>query len=126
MALQEMTQVPFRCVDEINQGMDERNEKAVWEILVDSANDHSAQFFYLAPKYPHGLQFEKNMHIHVCFNGNMDIRNESDNFIDVDAYIKKKQSSWALKSNYRFFMENKVINKFDICTVLPPGLVKIL
>ena len=93
MALQDMTQVPFRCVDEINQGMDERNEKAVWEILVDSANDHSAQFFYLAPKYPHGLQFEKNMHIHVCFNGNMDIRNESDNFIDVDAYIKKKQSS---------------------------------
>merc|ERR1712059_17173 len=26
MALQELTQVPFRCVDEINQGMDEKNE----------------------------------------------------------------------------------------------------
>ena len=29
MALQEMTEVPFRCVDEINQGMDEHNEKRI-------------------------------------------------------------------------------------------------
>jgi hypothetical protein len=27
MALQSLTKVPFRCVDEINQGMDEVNER---------------------------------------------------------------------------------------------------
>ena len=27
-------QVPFRCVDEINQGMDEKNERAVWDQLL--------------------------------------------------------------------------------------------
>ena len=26
---QELTTVPFRCVDEINQGLDERNERRV-------------------------------------------------------------------------------------------------
>ena len=60
MALQEMTEVPFRCVDEINQGMDEHNEKRVWELLVESAESHSAQFFYLAPKFPQHLKFDKN------------------------------------------------------------------
>ena len=33
LALQEMTTVPFRCVDEINQGLDERNERNVWDSL---------------------------------------------------------------------------------------------
>jgi hypothetical protein len=28
MALQSLTKVPFRCVDEINQGMDEVNERS--------------------------------------------------------------------------------------------------
>ena len=89
-------QVPFRCVDEINQGMDEINEKRVWTILVDTANEHSAQFFYLAPKYPQGLQFEKNMHIHVCFNGGMENEEEGDSLIDVDAFIKelRSKSGW--------------------------------
>ena len=85
-------QVPFRCVDEINQGMDETNEKRVWQILVDTAIEHSAQFFYLAPKYPQGLQFEKNMHIHVCFNGGMEHEDEGDSLIDVDAFIKELRS----------------------------------
>ena len=26
--------MPFRCVDEINQGMDEKNERAVWDQLL--------------------------------------------------------------------------------------------
>ena len=83
MALQEMTEVPFRCVDEINQGMDEHNEKRVWELLVESAESHSAQFFYLAPKFPQHLKFDKNMHIHFPYkvkrwpiNQGMDEHNE--------------------------------------------------
>ena len=33
LALQELTTVPFRCVDEINQGLDERNERRVWDMM---------------------------------------------------------------------------------------------
>ena len=33
LALQELTTVPFRCVDEINQGMDARNERWVTNIF---------------------------------------------------------------------------------------------
>ena len=29
LLIQELTTVPFRCVDEINQGLDERNERRV-------------------------------------------------------------------------------------------------
>ena len=71
------------------QGMDEYNEQRVWEILVDTANEHSAQFFYLAPKYPHGISFEaRSMHIHVCFNGKVDL-GEDDNFLDVNDVIQR-------------------------------------
>ena len=58
MALQELTQVPFRCVDEINQGMDEKNERAVWSQLLDVCRQHRAQYFYMAPKFPYSLPFD--------------------------------------------------------------------
>ena len=32
--IQELTVVPFRCVDEINQGMDAVNERRVFNLLV--------------------------------------------------------------------------------------------
>ncbi|TKR63470.1 hypothetical protein L596_027297 [Steinernema carpocapsae] len=35
LALQELCPVPFRCVDEINQGMDPRNERKVFEMMLD-------------------------------------------------------------------------------------------
>ena len=37
MALQDMAQAPFRVVDEINQGMDPRNERLVHEKMVEAA-----------------------------------------------------------------------------------------
>ena len=42
--LQESSEgVPFRCVDEINQGMDGSNELAIWNILFESAQQESSQ-----------------------------------------------------------------------------------
>lgn len=38
MALQELTTAPFRVVDEINQGMDERNERLVFDRIVRSCS----------------------------------------------------------------------------------------
>ena len=63
MALQELTQVPFRCVDEINQGMDEKNERAIWAMLLNVCKEHKAQYFYMAPKFPYSLPFNKQVTI---------------------------------------------------------------
>ena len=58
LALQEMTTVPFRCVDEINQGLDERNERRVWDMILSAATQgQGSQYFYLAPKMPYNLNY---------------------------------------------------------------------
>lgn len=57
MALQEMTHTPFRAVDEINQGMDERNERLVFDRIVQSCCDKSKpQYFLVSPKLLQGLR----------------------------------------------------------------------
>ena len=61
MALQGLTQVPFRCVDEINQGMDETNERHVWGMLLEVCREHQAQYFYMAPKFPYSLPFDNQV-----------------------------------------------------------------
>lgn len=67
MALQGLTTAPFRVVDEINQGMDERNERLVFDIIVRnscvseeeklmSANARKPQYFLVSPKLLQGLR----------------------------------------------------------------------
>ena len=58
MALQEMTHVPFRAVDEINQGMDERNERLVFDRIVKSccSKENRPQYFLVSPKLLQGLR----------------------------------------------------------------------
>jgi chromosome segregation ATPase len=44
MALQSMAKSPFRVVDEINQGMDPRNERVVHHRMVNIAcQEHTSQ-----------------------------------------------------------------------------------
>lgn len=51
LSLQELTDVPFRVVDEINQGMDSSNERRVFDLLVRTiSSSNSAQYFLLTPK----------------------------------------------------------------------------
>lgn len=51
LALQQLTQVPFRCVDEINQGMDPKNERKIFEMLVDETSKPGmSQYFFITPK----------------------------------------------------------------------------
>jgi len=70
MALQALTKVPFRCVDEINQGMDERNERKVFDLLIEtSVQKNSAQYFLLTPKLLPGLNYERGVKVHVVHNG---------------------------------------------------------
>ena len=70
LALQELTTVPFRCVDEINQGMDARNERLVFELLVrTSCHVSSAQYFLLTPKLLTGLKYSPRMNLLIVYNG---------------------------------------------------------
>merc|ERR1711922_78642 len=41
LSLQALTTVPFRCVDEINQGMDAVNERKVFDLLVKTSCQES-------------------------------------------------------------------------------------
>lgn len=70
MALQELTKVPFRCVDEINQGMDSKNERKVFEFVVETAcRTTSSQYFLLTPKLLTNLQYSPQMKVHIIQNG---------------------------------------------------------
>lgn len=58
MALQNLISAPFRSVDEINQGMDERNERLVFDRIVSSCTGNSvdSQYFLVSPKLLQGLR----------------------------------------------------------------------
>ena len=70
MALQDLAQAPFRVVDEINQGMDPRNERMVHERMVDIAcQERTSQYFLITPKLLTGLKFHPKMKVHVINSG---------------------------------------------------------
>ena len=70
LALQELTTVPFRCVDEINQGMDAVNERRVFELMVrTSCYRSSSQYFLLTPKLLAGLEYSPRMNLLIVYNG---------------------------------------------------------
>lgn len=84
MALQDMMVAPFRCVDEINQGLDERNERLVFNrIVMNSTNlprgnalNHSGQYFLITPKLLPNLTGMENegVTVHIIFNGKFTAR----------------------------------------------------
>lgn len=93
MSLQSLTRSPFRVVDEINQGMDPRNERLVHKRMVGIAcgSDDSAalatsvpdegeeqwrrgggggsQYFLITPKLLHGLEYARGMQVLCIASG---------------------------------------------------------
>eukprot|EP00123_Amoebidium_parasiticum_P012744 comp21547_c1_seq2/m.30037 comp21547_c1_seq2/g.30037 ORF comp21547_c1_seq2/g.30037 comp21547_c1_seq2/m.30037 type:complete len:262 (-) comp21547_c1_seq2:256-1041(-) len=70
MALQASSTCPFRVVDEINQGMDPRNERAVFDTVVECASyPKSSQYFLITPKLLPDLRYGERMTILTVFNG---------------------------------------------------------
>ncbi|KAI3396324.1 hypothetical protein diail_12290 [Diaporthe ilicicola] len=70
MSLQAMAQAPFRVVDEINQGMDPRNERMMHERMVEIAcNEHASQYFLITPKLLPGLRFDERMKVLCVASG---------------------------------------------------------
>ncbi|KAF0492709.1 P-loop containing nucleoside triphosphate hydrolase protein [Gigaspora margarita] len=70
MALQELSKTPFRVVDEINQGMDPRNERLVHSQMVQTAcRPNTSQYFLITPKLLPDLQYHERMKILCIYNG---------------------------------------------------------
>lgn len=74
MALQGLSRAPFRVVDEINQGMDPRNERIVHERMVDIAcgrdgEGGGSQYFLITPKLLSGLKYSPGMKVHCIASG---------------------------------------------------------
>ena len=57
-------------MDEINQGMDARNERLVFDMLVrTSCHQTSSQYFLLTPKLLTGLTYSPRMNLLIVHNG---------------------------------------------------------
>ncbi|XP_060521570.1 structural maintenance of chromosomes protein 5 isoform X2 [Cylas formicarius] len=70
LALQELTPVPFRCVDEINQGMDANNERRIFELIVETTSQpNTSQYFLITPKLVPHLQYSEQSTVHIVHNG---------------------------------------------------------
>ncbi|QEU59143.1 Smc5 [Kluyveromyces lactis] len=70
IALQQFTSSPFRVVDEINQGMDQTNERIVHRIMVENAcAENTSQYFLITPKLLTNLFYHERMRIHCVFAG---------------------------------------------------------
>jgi structural maintenance of chromosomes protein 5 len=75
MSLQHLMVAPFRCVDEINQGLDDRNERLVFSRIVanscsppeGSPTAHSGQYFLITPKLLPNLTDMENEAVTVLF-----------------------------------------------------------
>ncbi|KAI1845007.1 hypothetical protein JX265_008408 [Neoarthrinium moseri] len=81
MALQSMAQAPFRVVDEINQGMDPRNERMVHERMVEIAcREHTSQYFLITPKLLTGLRYDERMRVLCIASG----ENVPETAVDLD------------------------------------------
>jgi chromosome segregation ATPase len=70
LALQNLSASPFRVVDEINQGMDPRNERLVHRLIVQTtcATDNS-QYFLITPKLLSNLEYHESMNVLCIMNG---------------------------------------------------------
>lgn len=107
MGLQNLMSSPFRCVDEINQGLDERNERLVFKRIVANStipaesapDDHCGQYFLITPKLLPNLEGMENENITVLFvfSG----ANNFPHFLDwnVDKFIQEKRKFLGLESN---------------------------
>jgi chromosome segregation ATPase len=70
LSLQDVTQTPFRVVDEINQGLDAHFEEKVFHVLgkyITGAT--SPQYFIITPKLLTGLNYAEHITVFMIYNG---------------------------------------------------------
>ncbi|CAM9443801.1 unnamed protein product [Ectocarpus sp. 6 AP-2014] len=95
MALQDLQHSPFRVVDEINQGMDPKNERQVFShIVLNSCGPSRKQYILITPKLLQGLVAMDNdgMTIVVLMNGpNNNTKGTEEHSIKNFIAAKKRQ-----------------------------------
>eukprot|EP00042_Codosiga_hollandica_P046048 m.477770 g.477770 ORF g.477770 m.477770 type:complete len:245 (+) comp57163_c0_seq23:2506-3240(+) len=88
MALQALTKCPFRVVDEINQGMDARNERRVFsQVLHCSSSSETSQYFLVTPKLLTNLEYNDKARILCVYNGSQMLSHDK---WDLAQMISKK------------------------------------
>ncbi|KAK8042146.1 P-loop containing nucleoside triphosphate hydrolase protein [Apiospora rasikravindrae] len=98
MALQSMAQAPFRVVDEINQGMDPRNERMVHERMVEIAcREHTSQYFLITPKLLTGLRYDPRMRV-LCIASGEHVPPEARQ-LDFKKLVGLQRAATALKAS---------------------------
>ena len=93
---------PFRCVDEINQGLDERNERLVFKRIVENSTkppgpngptDHCGQYWLITPKLlPNLTDMEREAVNVLCIYNGMCLRWDN---VDVDVFQTFIVYSWC-------------------------------
>ncbi|KAF3077840.1 Structural maintenance of chromosomes protein 5 [Orbilia oligospora] len=93
MALQSLARAPFRVVDEINQGMDPRNERLIHKRMVKIAcKKHTSQYFLITPKLLVDLDYHERMKVHCINSGDW----VADNHVqDFKKYIEAARQQAA-------------------------------
>ncbi|XP_051166122.1 structural maintenance of chromosomes protein 5 [Leptopilina boulardi] len=89
ISLQELSTVPFRCVDEINQGMDAINERRIFELIVNiTGKSNSSQYFLLTPKLLPNLKYSDTVTVHCVYNGQFMVSHEE---FSVTEFCRSRQ-----------------------------------
>jgi hypothetical protein len=91
ISLQDLSQSPFRVVDEINQGMDPRNERMVHKQIVRAACGHAedpnrsnSQYFLITPKLLADLEYHEDICVMCIWNGAWQPPE-----LDIGVYVKR-------------------------------------
>ncbi|XP_073975871.1 structural maintenance of chromosomes 5 isoform X3 [Rhodnius prolixus] len=107
LSLQSVINVPFRWVDEINQGMDEYNEVSVYFLMMcEISNNPTAQYFVITPKLVEGIKMSADTTVHVIYSGEFQ---KKDDCINLEysskkpAKIRKVNSSELKWSKQKYF-----------------------
>lgn len=69
LSMQPVSRSPFRLIDEINQGMDNRNERMIFQALGSIANECKTQYLIITPKLLKGLPYTNKMALNIVHNG---------------------------------------------------------
>jgi structural maintenance of chromosomes protein 5 len=96
ISMQDLADCPFRLVDEINQGMDPRNERAIFSLVVRAATrPRTPQYFLVTPKLLPDLDYNEATTVLSVFNGPHMIDQEDydvKQFVRAAANARKKRA----------------------------------
>eukprot|EP00923_Selenidium_pygospionis_P050285 GHVN01086821.1.p2 GENE.GHVN01086821.1~~GHVN01086821.1.p2 ORF type:complete len:1042 (-),score=113.96 GHVN01086821.1:3336-6461(-) len=95
LALHNMFHLPFRIVDEINQGMDPRNERKVYDILNTHTATEQSQFILITPNLLSDLPYSKTTRVIIICKGKHCVVNgeRRKRQLRLDTFIAQKPRS---------------------------------